>query len=362
MSNKKTVAVAMSGGVDSSTTAALLLEQGYNVFGVTMVLSDEGRGFSKEDSYENLSSVHDARIVCEQLKIKHYVLDFKDVFKQEVTDYFVDEYLAAHTPNPCVRCNHYIKFGRLLKECLALGADLMATGHYVSIDKNESGRYLIKRAADAHKDQSYVLYHLQQDALKHIIFPLSSFSKPEIREKAKAYNLPVANKKESQEICFIPNDDYKTYLKNHTDMKFKAGNIVDTNGNILGRHNGLSLYTIGQRKGLGIAAPEPLYVIELNTEKNQVIVGSNNQVYSKGLTAKNLNWIPFDGISAPLKTTAQIRYGKNTFSATVIPQENNTATVMFDEPQRAVTPGQSVVFYDSDTLLGGGIIEQAIRD
>ncbi|MDQ0202350.1 tRNA 2-thiouridine(34) synthase MnmA [Pectinatus haikarae] len=358
---KKKVAVAMSGGVDSSTTAAILLDKGYDVFGVTMVLSDEGRGFSKEDSYDQLSSVKDARIVCNLLNIKHYVMDFKDIFKKEVSDYFIDEYMSAHTPNPCVRCNHCIKFGRLLNECMKLGADYMATGHYVTIEKNEKERYLIKRAADTHKDQSYVLYHLGQEALSHIIFPLSSYTKTQTREMAKKYNLPVANKKESQEICFIPNDDYKAYLQNHSQMHFKAGNIVDVDGNILGRHNGLSLYTVGQRKGLGIAAAEPLYVIQLNSDKNEVVVGSNKDVFSSGLMAKNLNWIPFDNIEGPLETYAQIRYGKNVCQATVYPLENNTAKVIFKEPQRAVTPGQSVVFYDDNILLGGGIITEPLK-
>lgn len=357
---KKTVAVAMSGGVDSSTTAALLLEQGYNVFGVTMVLSDEGRGFSKTDRYEDLSSVKDARAVCDVLHIKHYVLDLKDAFKKEVTDYFVSEYMQAHTPNPCVRCNRCIKFGRLLNECIRLGADFMATGHYVRIEKNAAGRYLIKRAADAHKDQSYVMYHLPQEVLRRIIFPLNGYTKPQTRELARKYNLPVADKKESQEICFIPNDDYKTYLEQHSDTVLKKGNIVDTKGHILGRHKGLAMYTIGQRKGLGIAAEEPLYVIKLDSERNELVVGSNEEVYTRQLLAKNIHWIPFDTLSEPLATTAQIRYSKNTAEVTVYPREDNTAKVVFKQPQRAVTPGQSVVFYDGDLLLGGGIIIKAL--
>lgn len=361
MVEKKKIAVAMSGGVDSSTTAAILLDKGYDVFGVTMVLSDEGRGFTKEDSYDELSSVKDARKVCNMLDIKHYVMDLKDVFAKEVTNYFVDEYMSAHTPNPCVRCNHYIKFGRLLSECLKLGADYMATGHYVTIEKNEAGRYLIRRAADTHKDQSYVMYHLEQDVLSHIVFPLSKFTKTQTREMARSYNLPVANKKESQEICFIPNDDYKAYLRNHAKMHFEPGDIVDVHGNVLGRHDGLPLYTIGQRKGLGIAAAEPLYVVKLDSDKNQVVVGGNKDVFSLGLMAKNLHWIPFDSLEGPLETNAQIRYGKNVCKVTVYPLANNTAKVLFEKPQRAVTPGQSVVFYDGDILLGGGIITEPLK-
>jgi tRNA-specific 2-thiouridylase len=360
---KKTVAVAMSGGVDSSTTAAILLDKGYDVFGVTMVLSDEGRGFSKEDTCDQLSSVHDAREVCKLLNIEHYVMDFKTTFKKEVSDYFINEYLSAHTPNPCVRCNHYIKFGCLLQECLKKGADYMATGHYVTIEQNEAGRYLIRRASDSHKDQSYVMYHLSQDVLQYIMFPLSSYTKPEIREMAKKYNLPVANKPESQEICFIPNDDYKAYLKKNTTGAFKNGDIVDIKGEKLGEHKGLPLYTIGQRKGLGIAAENPLYVVRLDSEKNQVVVSSDSKdVYSKGLIAKNLNWIPVDSPIFPLRTSAQVRYGKNISTVTVTMIDSNTAKVVFDEPQRAVTPGQSVVFYDGNILLGGGIIITPIAE
>ncbi len=355
----KKVAVAMSGGVDSSTAAAILKERGYEVFGVTMLLSDTGR--ERNDLEQQLSegAIHDAVQVCAKLGIEHHVVDFRDIFQKEVKDYFVKEYLAARTPNPCVRCNNKIKFGALLEACKKLGADYLATGHYLRIVQ-ENGRYLLRRGLDAKKDQSYMLYHLSQPVLAQLMFPLGDYEKSKVREIAKEYGLSVANKKESQEICFVPDDDYKKYLLENIKKPLPQGVICDGSGKVLGKHKGLPFYTIGQRKGMGIAAAEPLYVTKLDKEKNTVIVGTKNEVYASGLVASHVNWIAFETVEKPLLVQAQIRYGKNTFAARVITMENGLAKVIFEQPQRAVTPGQSVVFYEKETLLGGGIIESAI--
>ena len=308
---KKKVAVAMSGGVDSSLTAALLIEQGYDVIGVTMTLSDESREAGGS------TAVSDAKKVADALNIPHYVVNYHKKFKDDVIKYFISEYAKGRTPNPCVRCNNTVKFGSLLKDCLELGADCVATGHYARIEQDEkTGRYLLKKGLDVRKDQSYVLYTLTQDVLKHFILPLGNYSKEKTRELAGKMNLPVANKPESQEICFIPNDDYKAYLKAKAPHILKPGDIVDVNGNKLGRHEGVPLYTVGQRKGLGIAAAHPLYVVGLDVKRNRVIVGENKDVFAKGLVAKDLNFITRDDFTEKFVTTAKIRYGAKAVSYT----------------------------------------------
>lgn len=354
---KKKVAVAMSGGVDSSLTAALLIEQGYDVIGVTMTLSEESREAGGS------TAIVDAKKVAEALNIPHYVVNYHKQFKDDVIKYFINEYAKGRTPNPCVRCNNTIKFGGLLEDCLKLGAEYVATGHYARIERDEEkGRYLLKKGLDERKDQSYVLYTLNQHVLKHFMLPLGNYSKEKTREMANKLNLPVANKPESQEICFIPNDDYKAYLKAKAPHILKSGDIVDVEGNILGQHEGVPLYTIGQRKGLGIAAAHPLYVVGLDVKHNRVIVGENKEVFAKGLVAKNLNFITKDKFNEKFVTTARIRYGAKACQCTVEPLDNgNLAKVLFAEPQRAVTPGQSVVFYDDDIVVGGGIIKNIIR-
>ena len=354
---KKTVAVAMSGGVDSSLTAAVLLEQGYNVFGVTMTLSDDSR--EKGGS----TAIRDAKRVADELGIEHHVANYHSGFKQDVISYFIDEYAHGRTPNPCVVCNNKIKFGRLLKDCLAMGADYVATGHYArKIVDEKTGKHLIVKAVDTHKDQSYVLYTLDQFAISHFLFPMGDHSKEITRKMAEERGLVTAHKAESQEICFVPNDDYKAYLKQKAPEIFKPGDIVDVSGKVLGRHEGIPYYTIGQRKGLGIAAEHPLYVIELDVKNNRVIVGGNEDVFAKGLIARDMHFITKDSFDEPFRTSGKIRYGKREALCTVSPLNGGRdAEIIFDEPQRAVTPGQSVVFYDGDILVGGGRIERALR-
>ena len=351
MSNKKKVAVAMSGGVDSSLTAALLIQQGFEVFGVTMWLETEE---FNERSCCSSAEIRDAKIVAAQLGIKHYVADFREIFKSEIENYFVAEYLKGRTPNPCVECNKKIKFGKLLDFATELGADFLATGHYARIIF-EDGRFKLKKAVDLKKDQSYVLYNLTPEKLSKIILPLGNFSKTKTRELAENLKLISAHKKDSQEICFVPNDDYKSFIEVRTDSSdaLTEGEIVNTAGKILGRHNGVANYTIGQRKGLGIAAENPLYVVKLDVAKRRVIVGSNAETFSNSLTAENVHWIYQPKFPAQLQ--CKIRYGFKVADCTV-EQNEDIVTVKFEEPQRAITAGQSVVFYDGEEVLGGAVI------
>ena len=338
----KKIAVAMSGGVDSSLTAALLLEKNFEVIGVTMRLDDDEK------------NILDARRVCEHLRINHYVADFREIFRAEVENYFVEEYLRGRTPNPCVRCNREIKFGALFKFAEDLGAEFFATGHYARIIF-EDGRFKLKKAADIKKDQSYVLYNLMAEKLARIILPLGEFSKVETRKLAEKFNLPVANKPDSQEICFIPDDDYKKFISERepTAQALQAGEIVDSCGKVLGSHNGVANYTIGQRKGLGIAAPQPLYVTRLDVANKKVVVDTGDNLFTKTLTASDVHWIYKPPL--PKNLQAKIRYGSRFADCTVT--EENSLRVTFAEPQRAITPGQSIVFYDGDEVLGGAIIE-----
>ncbi len=343
MAGTKKVAVAMSGGVDSSLTAALLIQQGFEVFGVTMQI--------KDDSAE----IDDAKIVAAQLGIKHFVADFRQIFRAEIENYFVEEYLKGKTPNPCVRCNKKIKFGKLFDFAQELGADFLATGHYARIIF-EDGRFKLKKAVDTKKDQSYVLYNLTPEKLSKIILPLGEFSKTETRALAEKLNLVTAHKKDSQEICFVPNDDYKSFIAARADFAdaLKSGEIVNTAGKVLGYHDGVANYTIGQRKGLGIAAENPLYVVKLDVKNRRVIVGGNDETFSKFLTAEDVHWIYPPKFPARLQ--CKIRYSPRTANCTVETFGENVK-VTFDEPQRAVTAGQSVVFYDGEELLGGAVIK-----
>ena len=358
---KQRVVVAMSGGVDSSVTAALLQEQGYEVVGVTMRLSEEARDADPDGrSCCALSSVDDARRVADILGIPHYVMDFTEPFQRLVIDYFTQEYARGRTPNPCIACNRHIKFEGLLEKTRALGAQYIATGHYARITRTDDGTYHLRKGIDAAKDQSYVLYHLTQKMMDHVLFPLGDYCKDEIRRMAEDYGLPVAHKAESQEICFVPRDDYKSYLRTHAPQTMQTGAITDRTGHFLGTHDGIAFYTIGQRRGLGIAAEHPLYVIALDAAENRVIVGTSDEVFARALTASDLSWTLPRPPHEPRRVRAKIRYGKREANAWMEPQGDGTVAIHFSEPQRAVTPGQSIVFYEGDAVLGGGSIDHVI--
>lgn len=353
----------MSGGVDSSVAAALLLEQGYEVIGVTMQLwsADLPYGEAGEDSCCSLSAVEDARAVANKLGIDYYVLNFHESFRKKVIDYFVDEYLQGRTPNPCVVCNQELKFNKLLDKVKALEGDYVATGHYVRIEFDPtSNRWLLRKGIDSTKDQSYVLYGMTQDQLAACLFPLGGYTKAEIRKQALRFGLPVASKQDSQEICFIPDQNYRRFIEEYRPDSTKPGKIVDQAGNVLGEHTGITNFTIGQRKGLGIAVGVPLFVNEINPARNEVVVGLAETVFTKKLIAAELNWIALDRLDREITVEAKIRYAAQPAPARLIPS-GDLVEVVFNEPQRAVTPGQAVVFYREDLVLGGGIIERAIK-
>lgn len=359
MAVKPRVVVAMSGGVDSSLTAALLVHQGYDVIGATMQIWEKEQVNDNPDSRGccSITAVDDARRVANKLGIPYYVLNFRDMFQETVIDYFMAEYTAGRTPNPCIACNRYLKFEGFLAKALALGAQYVATGHYAQIMyDDERRRYILRKGLDPAKDQSYALYHLNQETLRHFLMPLGRFAKTDTRKMARELGLSVADKPDSQEICFVPNDDYKAFLKEKIPAALTPGPIVDTAGNILGKHQGVQLYTIGQRKGLGLAVGKPLYVVALDAELNRVVVGSDEDVFAAELIAGDLNFIAIDKLEEPLAVEAKIRYSAPAAPATVSPLGNGQVQVRFTAPQRAITPGQSVVFYHDDIVIGGGII------
>ena len=353
---KKRVVVAMSGGVDSSVAAALLKSQGYDVIGLTMCFNLAEKPGEKP-SCCGLAGIEDARRVCHNLGISHYVLNLDKDFYQKVISNFYDEYLSGRTPNPCVRCNQFIKFGILLKKALNLQAEFLATGHYARIIKSDQG-YLLKKAKDRKKDQSYFLYRLTQAQLKRVIFPLGNFTKTKVRQMAEKFKLSVAAKQDSQEICFLPDGKYADFIKAGRQGSVKPGSFVDKNGNPLGKHSGLAFYTIGQRHGLGIAAANPLYVTQINALHNQVSVGLRQEVYKREFTVKQVHFLR-KSFKKKIEIKVRIRYNHQEASAVVYPDKDK-AKVMFKQPQFAITPGQSAVFYDQDTVLGGGIIQKVI--
>ncbi len=359
---KKRVLAAMSGGVDSSVMAALLLEQGYEVIGATMRLWEEGDEALQKTSRTccALTDVNDAKRVAEVLGIPHYTLNLKERFRTDVVDCFIDEYAAGRTPNPCINCNFSLKFDALLEKARMVECDYVATGHYARIEA-ENGQWRLRKAADVTKDQSYVLYHLDQATLPRVLFPLGGMtSKDETRRLAAAYGLPVAAKKDSQDICFIPDGDYKAFLLRHAANLYQPGDIVYLDGRVIGRHDGIAFHTIGQRKGLGIAWSEPLFVVALDANKNQVVVGPAGAVFSQSLTAEKLHFVGArPAVGEAWAIGARIRYSHKEAAATLTVDAAGRASVVFAAAQRAITPGQAVVFYDGDYVLGGGVIMQA---
>jgi tRNA-specific 2-thiouridylase len=349
----------MSGGVDSTATAWLLKEAGYDVIGVTMKLweDDDPDYVEKEGGCCSLSSIDDARRVCDRIGIPFYVINFKPIFREKVIDYFIDEYQKGRTPNPCIACNKYVKFDALIKKAHELDAYYVATGHYAKISQDPvTGRYLIHLSEEKHKDQTYVLCNLTQDQLKHILMPLGAFdSKEKVREIASRFDPHVGGKSDSQEICFIPDDDHSRFLTEQLGDAIHPGDFISVEGKNLGTHKGIVHYTVGQRKGLGLALPKPGYVTRIDPDTNRVIIGGAEDVFSDTLYANDLNFMPFETLTEPMRITAKIRYAAQAAPATLYP-EGDKVRVVFDAPQRAITPGQAVAFYDNDLLVGGGTI------
>ncbi|MFT8889013.1 MAG: tRNA 2-thiouridine(34) synthase MnmA [Ethanoligenens sp.] len=355
----KTVLAAMSGGVDSSVTAALLQRQGANVIGITLnVWPEEETPCAR--SCCSVTDVDDARAVCNVLGIPHYVLNTQADFKRSVIDYFTAEYLHGRTPNPCIACNAHVKFAAMLRKADEFCADYIATGHYARIER-DGELFRLTRAADAHKDQTYVLYMLTQMQLGRILFPCGGYEKPQIRALAKEFGLPTFQKADSQDLCFIGRGGYAGFLRENCADLLRPGNIVDESGHILGQHDGVYCFTVGQHKGLGSFSDKKLYVLSINAERAEVHVGENNMLFANGALVGGLNRLLPNTLTDAARVQVKIRYNAPAVPATVYTQPDGTLRVEFDAPQRAVTPGQAAVFYDGDAVLGGGMIEQAIE-
>ncbi len=353
----KKAIVAMSGGVDSSVAAYLMKKAGYDCIGVTMKLFSNGDVGARESKCCSLEDTEDAKSVAKAVGIPHYVFNFSDKFKAEVIDRFITAYEHGLTPNPCIDCNRYLKFGELFRRADELGCEYIATGHYAKIEPdNGTGRYLLKKSDNSAKDQSYVLYAMTQEQLRRTVFPLGKLSKAQTREIAAERRFVNSEKRESQDICFVQNESYSDFIARYTGHRRAPGNFTDISGNILGRHKGITNYTVGQRKGLGIALGTPKYVVSINPDDNTVILGEEKDLYSKTVKMKNINLIPFDNISEPVRVKAKVRYRAPEQWATVVQTGDDEIELTFDEPQRAVTKGQAAVMYDGDTVVGGGTI------
>lgn len=351
---KKRVLIGMSGGVDSSVAAALLKEQGYEVVGATMRLWTYSDSSCSNEGCCSEAAVEDARRVCDKLGIEFYVMNFKELFKEKVVDYFVEEYIHGRTPNPCIACNKYLKFDAMLKKALAMGFDYVATGHYAKIEKDENGKYILKTAEAGKKDQSYVLYQFTQEQLAHTLMPLGAYNKDWVRRKAEELGLKVANKPDSMEICFVEEGKYAEFIKDYTGYMPQCGDILDCGGNVIGKHNGLIYYTIGQRKGIG-AYGRPMFVMKIDSENNTITLGEKGMEFSESFIGTDVNFISGEPLIEPITAEVKIRYQSQGAKAVIMPAKEGVR-VVFDTPQRAVTPGQAAVFYDGDKVLGGATV------
>ncbi len=352
------IVVAMSGGVDSSVAAALLAEQGHDIVGVSMQLYDQQEGRASFGSCCTIDDLHDARRVAQVIDIPHYILNLERQFDEHVVSNFVREYAGGRTPLPCTHCNSDLKFATLVERARGFGAEWVATGHYARVERDAAGRYLLKRGVDPAKDQSYFLFALTQDQLGRALFPIGDRPKEEVRAYARARRLPVADKPDSQEICFVPDHDYAAFVSRRAGGTVRRGAIVDEGGRVLGGHDGVHRFTVGQRKGLGLSSPTgaPWYVLQLRPDEGQVVVGPRRSLEQTTLTASNVNWIG-EAPDRPLRVAAQIRHRHRPGAATVRALDGSRAEVVFDEPQVAITPGQAVVCYDGDVVVGGGWID-----
>ena len=353
----KKALIAMSGGVDSSVAAFLIKQQGLDATGVTMKLYDnEDIGIARENTCCSDDDIADARAVCARLSIPYYVFNFRDDFNTEVIDRFIKAYENGSTPNPCIDCNRYIKFERLMRRMAELNMDYVVTGHYARIEYDEERkRYLLKKALDDKKDQSYALYSLTQEQLSHTLFPLGSLNKDEVRKIAEENGFVNAKKHDSQDICFVPDGKYAEFIEGYTGKKYECGDFVDRDGKRLGEHKGIIRYTIGQRKGLGLALPAPMYVLEKDLNNNKVVLGFNDDLFTKELYAEDINFISIKEINEPIRVSAKVRYNQKEQPATV-ERDGDRLHIVFDEPQRAICKGQAVVLYDGDIVVGGGKI------
>lgn len=355
----KKVVVGMSGGVDSSVAAYLLKEQGYDVIGVTMqIWQDEEEAMKSENGgCCGITAVDDARRVAEFLNIPYYVMNFKKEFKDNVIDYFIEEYLVGRTPNPCIACNRYVKWESLLNRSIQIGADYIATGHYARIIQLPNGRYAIRNSATARKDQTYALYNLTQYQLSKTLMPIGDYTKEEIREIAAKIGLPIAHKPDSQEICFVTDNDYAGFIDREAGKKVPGeGNFVTKEGKILGKHKGITHYTVGQRKGLNLAFGYPVFVVEIRPDTNEVVIGTNEDVFTDTILCDNLNFMSIEDLTKPHRVLAKIRYSHQGSFCNIEKRDDGKILCTFEEPVRASTPGQAVVFYEDDYVLGGGII------